>query len=171
MNLKAELERYVMFLLSKREYATKDLVRCTTARAKLLLKKNKVETEVRDAVIEKTITELIEKLTRLGMLSDERYMRMMVRHQVGRKLGFRAISLKLKQKGITLTSLCFKELMSDEGVTDTNEHDVGQILELVKRKYPGYSKDYKIKTRAFGFLVRRGFSIDLIQKALKLDES
>lgn len=168
MNLKAELERYVMFLLSKREYATKDLVRSTTRRAKTLLKKNDVKLENPDTEISSIVTSLIEKLTRLGMLSDDRYMRMMVRHQVGRKLGFRAIAQKLKLKGITLTSAKFQELMNDEGVTNTKEHEITQILELVKRKYPNYSTDYKIKTRAFGFLARRGFSIDQIQRALKM---
>lgn len=170
MNLRSELERYVMFLLSKREYATLDLRRSTTRRAKTLLRENQIELENPEGEIEKTVTELIDKLTRLGMLSDERYTRMMVRHQVGRKLGFRAIAQKLKQKGIALTSAKFQELMSDEGVTDTKAHEVDQILELLKRKYPEYAKDYKVKTRAFGFLARRGFSIDQIQRALKITD-
>lgn len=163
MDVKPYLERYAMDRLSKREYSTFDLQRSLSKRLKLVIKTNKLD----PAAFENLVNEILEKFTQRGLLSDERYKKAMVRYQSSRKLGFRTISQKLKQKGIALSKATYDELMENEGISDTKEHEYGQILELLERKYPTFASDPKVKARAFGFLARRGFSLDQIQKALR----
>ncbi|MBI3542643.1 MAG: regulatory protein RecX [Deltaproteobacteria bacterium] len=106
--------------------------------------------------------EVVAKLVADRLLDDDRYARMMVRYQAGRGKGAGYIRMKLKAKGVELSTVQTRALLGQ--VADKSELTTAR--ELIERKYPDASKDRAAAAKAIQALMRRGFSYDIARKAL-----
>lgn len=139
---KRPAKEYVGFLMGRREYSRKELEQ------KMKLK------GYEPLMIEQTL----DWMTEHNYQSDERFAASVVRQQ-GRRLGNSRLSQNLQQKGVD------KELILEslEQADDEGERANGVIDKFSKYDLT----DLKIKQKAFRFLMSRGFSYDLTQKAWK----
>ena len=115
------------------------------------------------SVIETTV----EFLKQRGFLDDEKFAKLFANSLVdSRPAGARKLRFDLKQKGVPESVI--ESTMA--GLKDYDE--VRMARELVLKRFrlmTGVSEETK-KRRVFGFLQRRGFSSDVIFKALKIHD-
>jgi len=166
-SFKTTLRNYATWYLSRKECSVFELRKSMNRRVISLSKKLQIEPPEGIAT---WIDEFLESWVKSGVLSDERFQKMATRSQLAKNKGYRAIQMKLQTKGVKLTPDAYKKHLEEEGVEDVKAYEVARIGELLRRKYPGYSSDRKIAQRAFGFLMRRGFSSSDIQTAMKTKE-
>ena len=107
------------------------------------------------------IEDVIAKLAEYNYVDDQRYA---IHFAKGRSesRGARVIRMELKNKGVSdsLISLAMEELDVDESET---------VEKLLRRRYGNEDlRDEKTRNRAYGFLMRRGFSYDTISRAISL---
>ena len=107
------------------------------------------------------IEDVIAKLAEYNYVDDQRYA---IHFAKGRSesRGARVIRMELKNKGVSdsLIALAMEELDVDESET---------VEKLLRRRYGNENlRDEKIRSRAYGFLLRRGFSYDTISRAISL---
>ena len=140
-------KEYALRRLGKRECSSQDL------RRKIIDKGISAETSAL----------IVEELARKSLVSDERFARMLIRQQATKSKGARFISQKLKEQGIDLSNQVISEIASE--VTACSEVETAR--NFVERKYPGFKEDKKTAARASQALQRRGFSFDVIAKALR----
>ncbi len=136
--------------LTVREYSATEMVR--------YLVRKKFPKEIAETAV--------EELIRRKWLDNDRFTRAMARTVVSQSKGPGFIRAKLMQKGIRVDSSEAKELFSE--ASDKSELELA--IELVQRRYPRAHEDPKSRQRAFAALIRRGFSPDIAQRALKLSE-
>ena len=136
--------------LTVREYSAREMVRY------LLRKKFPKE------VAELAVQQLVER----RWLDDDRFARAVARSQVSRSKGPGAIRMKLMQKGVAMDLSQAKALFSEASVS--SELEIAR--EVVQKKYPRAMEDQKQRQRAFAALIRRGFSAQIAQAALKVSE-
>ncbi len=138
---------YACALLARRRYSITEF-------------RSKIEKKFPDRV--DATTEVMELFINRKYLDDNQYATLYIREQLRRKpQGLRLIKQKLRQKGISETTLSgvFQEQVIDED-------------ELIREAVDKKSRTIKItdplkkKQKLFRFLVSRGFAHDLILKAL-----
>lgn len=116
----------------------------------------------RKEIPEEVITATVQSLVDEGLLEDERYARMIARHQVLRGKGPMYVLQKLKQKGVRTDLSHVKSLMGQMGDRD----ELSTARGIVERKYPGFDSDRKMAARAFRALLNRGFSSQVARAAI-----
>ena len=112
-----------------------------------------------DSIVEQTITFLQNQ----KFLDDERFARDWVEYRLKQSYGTNRIILELKQKGIgrqmieNALSLRMQDYFEEQTVAQLAQKRAGRYksLEPVKRK-----------KRIFDYLARRGFTLELIKKAV-----
>lgn len=133
-------------LLATREHSRREIVTKLTQRG--------YEKEIAE--------ETAEKLIEYGYLSDERYARLYARElKEKKKYGNGRIKQELFRKGIDRDII--ENILSEN---DENEEEV--ICDILRRKYPRFAEDEKIKNRAINALLRYGYRIPEIKKAMNL---
>lgn len=105
------------------------------------------------------IEDVIARLSEYSYVDDQRYA---IHFAKGRSesRGARVIRMELKNKGVSdsLIALAMEELDVDESET---------VEKLLRRRYGNEDlRDEKTRNRAYGFLMRRGFSYDTISRAI-----
>jgi regulatory protein len=110
----------------------------------------------------------IERVRALGYLDDARFARVRASALVSQgRLGPRGVREKLRQAGVKdeLVSAALSGAM--EG-----RDELELARDLIARKHPAAigSRDQKLRARAARFLASRGFSTDVIFKALRIVE-
>jgi regulatory protein len=123
-------------------------------REKLALKK------IDQAVIDQVVQYLLEK----KFLDDVSFARNWIRYRQARPFGPQRIRLELKQKGLD------EEIIIREMQAAFEQHDQWEeVLEMARRRAVRYQMDepLKRKKKVFDFLARRGFSLEMIKKAIK----
>lgn len=139
--------------LSRREHSEQEL-------------RSKLETKGFDAVL---VEEAIQSMIEAGYLSNERYVRMVIRNSYEKGHGPQKIRFKLKQKGID-SSLMNAGLEEFEG----DWFSLAQSLRLRKfgelLKTQDRTSYYKEKSRQMRFLAGRGFSMEHIEYAFEIAE-
>ncbi len=125
--------------------------------------------EMRQRLIKKGYTEdevngVIDKLEGLNYLNDREFAQTWVKSRIvskplGRSLMFR----ELKRKGISVDII---EDVLNESLKGYDEYEVAKELAL-KRLGKIKVRDSKMWQRLSGYLARRGFSYEVIQKVLK----
>jgi len=125
--------------------------------------------EMRQRLIKKGYTEdevngVIDKLEGLNYLNDREFAQTWVKSRIvskplGRSLMFR----ELKRKGIAVDII---EDVLNESLKGYDEYEVAKELAL-KRLGKIKVRDSKMWQRLSGYLARRGFSYEVIQKVLK----
>ncbi len=117
----------------------------------------------RKKVDERTIIEVIVFLRDKGFLDDSLFTKTWIESRLKRPLGLRRIKEELKIKGIN------KELIESQiqkTKQDYREEDiVSKIVREKINKLKGI-EPYKAKRRVFAYLLRRGFSSDIIADTL-----
>lgn len=140
-----------------------------TVRAMALLKnkdytRKGLEDKLRDGYYPDTcIDYALEYVTRFGYINDERFAENYVNFKAGNKPR-RQIELKLKQKGVDadiISRIC------DEFYADNCDIELEQAKLFVERKHIDFANtDYKEIQKVKAALYRKGFSMDIINKAL-----
>jgi regulatory protein len=112
------------------------------------------------AIIDLTIEYLIDK----KFLDDRSFAKNLFRYRQARPFGPQRIRLELRQKGID-EELIVQEL--GEAFEGFDQQEV--ITELASRRASRYRDvdPIKRKKKVFDFLARRGFSLDMIKRAIK----
>lgn len=136
----------------------------------LLKSKDYTEKKIRDKLkegmySEQIINETIEYLKQYRYIDDQRYTENYISyHQKSKSRN--NIEAELLRRGIEKN--CFK--IEWEKYKEENEmvDEISIITELLKKKnYQPDTSDMKEKQRLYGFLLRRGFSSELISRALR----
>ena len=140
-----------------------------TVRAMALLKnkdytRKGLEDKLRDGYYpDMCIDYALEYVTRFGYINDERFAENYVNFKAGNKPR-RQIELKLKQKGVDADII---SRVCDEFYADNCDIELEQAKAFVEKKYTDIENaDYKELQKIKATLYRKGFSIDIINKAL-----
>lgn len=150
-------------LLKEKDYSkAKDIA------LKFLSYKARSEKEVRDKLVSKevesmTIDRVIEFLKRYDYINDEKFANSYVRERIRLKLeGRKKLVYDLRQKGI-------KQEIIDHVLDNTDIDEIDQAIQLLEKKVHDKTElDIKEKQRIYQFLLRKGFSYDIIKKAFDL---
>lgn len=139
----SKAENYAFRLLKFRMRSEKELYQ--------RLKRKKFE----EGTIERVIAFLKEK----GFINDMEFAKAWVESRMKRPLGFRRINEELQTKGVD------KKIIEDTLATaksNYNEDDI--VLELAKKRLKRLAglEPRKIKSRLYSYLLRRGFSPDIV---------
>ena len=123
-------------------------------REKLVLKK----------VPKDTIDQTIKFLLTKKFLDDRTFARNWIRYRRARPFGPKRIKLELRQKGVD-DEIIAQEL--EDAFTGFNQEEVVQVL--ASRRAARYRDEdpIKRKRKVFDFLARRGFSLEMITKAIR----
>ncbi len=110
------------------------------------------------------IGQTIEHFKDLELIDDHRFARQWTSSRLKRPFGINRIRLELREKGIHSAII---EKAIEETAENYEELDI--VTELAQRRASKYKNcdPAKIKQRVYGYLLRRGFSISSINKAIK----
>lgn len=114
--------------------------------------------EIPGTIAAETVAQLAEE----KLVDDRRYARAMTRSQAVREKGPSYILQKLRQKGVHIELGEVRELFGE--TSDRSELELAR--HLVERRYPRAAQDQKELRRAYAALLRRGFSGEIVRKAL-----
>lgn len=106
---------------------------------------------------------MLEGLQQDGLLSDERFAEILIRSRINRGYGPIYIRQELTTKGIDseLVAVVLEQTVEEQGI------DWLQLAqELVQRRHPQANQDPAAWQKGARFLARRGFSSNLVIKAL-----
>ena len=151
LSLRARALQY----LARREYSRTEL------RAKLL--PHVQADEEFDSASTPDIDALLDDLTRRGWLSDERAVTQLLHAKRGR-YGTQRITHELRQRGIDETLIA-------GALPELKESELATAREVWRKKFGVLPQDQKEKARQMRFLQSRGFSMDVIFKAMCVDEA
>lgn len=143
------VQKYAMYLVERRDYTEKAL-------------KRKLDGQfARDKQFNQSV---IDMIVDKGYVNDQRYMERMVENLMEQSIGVGKIKQKLYMKG-------FSQHHIEIGISKASEKDFFPDVLAVKQKKYGDAPitDIKLKQKALGFLVRKGFDFDLCNKAISFD--
>lgn len=145
--------------------------RCKLRVMNLLQKKDYTEKQLRDKLKEglypsEIIDEAIDYVKSFRYLDDERFARDFISYHMSTRSRNRIIQ-DLTGKGIS------KELLlpiMEELYTETDDAELEQIKKLlVKKHYDKEQTDYREKQKVMAFLLRKGFGMSKIRKAMDFE--
>lgn len=106
--------------------------------------------------------ETADRLSEYGYLSDERFARLYAAELKERKkLGKVRIKQELLRKGIDRDVI-------ENVLSETEENPEEEIANLLRKKYPRFSENEKVKNRAINALIRYGYRIYDIKNAMNI---
>ena len=114
--------------------------------------------EARRKALRERAEEVADRLTELGLLNDEEYARMVVRHYAAKGCGPRKLRDELYRRGVPL------EFWED--AMDEREPDSGQIDKLARQKLRGAEPTRENLKKVSDYLARRGYGWEEISSAL-----
>jgi len=140
----------------------------------------------RKGASEKQAAQEVARLVELGLVSDLRVARAWIRAYLSRGKSDRVIRQSLLTKGVKLTDEKWQELYQDLlrefssahknpeslgtlseasewGPSDIKQTERERAQQILERRYQRYQQEPKIARRAFGALVRRGFSVSIVK--------
>jgi regulatory protein len=144
----SQAKRYAFLLLKYRQRSTEEL--------RHRLGKKGFSAEV--------VEPLLAWLTEKRFLDDRQFAFDWMRQRLGSSFGRRRVALELRRKGISAG------LIEQAGQEVSREHDEGSMVrEMVARKMKVYRnlEPQVAKRRLYGFLLRRGFSPEVIMEAME----
>lgn len=110
-------------------------------------------------VIHKVITELQE----LNFIDDAAFARLWVSSRIKKPLGIKRLIFELKAKGIAPDVI--EEAVREFDSPQQERQVIKSLIEKRKGRFSGLDT-ITMRTRLFGFLLRRGFSKELIYEVL-----
>ena len=132
--------------LSRREYSRRDLGR--------KLAQNLAEGETREAV-----TEALDRLEQLGLLSDERYAEMKVRASAGR-MGDLRLRRELRMSGVSDEAI-------ENALAEVEEPEEVRAWRIWSRRWSDPPENWKEREKMVRYLAARGFGMSAIQKVIR----
>jgi regulatory protein len=144
------------------------------AALKFLSYRMRSEKEVRDKLKKKEfandlIDEVIKDLKRINLIDDSNFASAFVRDKISNKpQGKILLKQELWKKGIKDETIekVLKEYFEDE---EEELNLAKNLLEKRKKRYENLDKNIA-KRRMMSFLLRRGFSYEIVKQALKIEE-
>lgn len=144
--------------------------RCKLRAMNLLQKKDYTEKQLRNKLLEglypgEIVDEAIEYVKSYNYLNDERYARDYITYHMSTRSRTRIIQ-DLTGKGISKDDLMpiIEELYAE----DNGEAELDQIKTLlVKKHYDPQTSDYKEKQKIMAFLMRKGYNLSDIKRAME----
>lgn len=130
------------------------------------LKNYKLKIKNKEQFSNLAIEALIEKLKQLQMINDEQFTKKWIEsRRRSKKLGIKAIKQELFQKGIDRELV--NKLLSNQAIEQVSEGQLAQ--QALERKMKAWQnlKPLEFKKKAFGFLGRKGFEYDVINKTVE----
>lgn len=115
--------------------------------------------EARRKALRERAEEVADRLTELGLLNDEEYARMVVRHYAAKGYGPRKLRDELYRRGVP------RELWED--ALEERETDGDQVLELARRKLREKEPTRENLKKVSDYLARRGYGWEEISAALE----
>ncbi len=109
------------------------------------------------------ITEAITGLSKIGLVDDLAFARLWVESRIKKPLGLSRLSFELKTKGINKEII--EKVLSGYNSPEKEEEIVRELVKQKIKKLADLNKE-KIKNRLWGFLLRRGFSKDIVYDVL-----
>jgi regulatory protein len=164
-----EQKKIEKIILSEIKKETKE------AALKFLSYRMRSEKELRDKLrskgfVKDIIDEVIEDLQRVNLLNDHEFASAWIRDRLSNNLRGKALlKQELYKKGIKeeIIKKILKEYFADE----TEELNLAKrLLEKRKRRYENLESNVA-KRRISDFLLRRGFSYDIVKQVLKIEEN
>lgn len=112
------------------------------------------------------INRIVAECSRLGYLNDQQWIESFIRCQLARKLGPKAIVMKLQAKGIASdVAKASVSQMSDA------KRQIQSIHGLLNTRYRTRDlSDYRTKQKVIASLIRKGYSIDVIRQAIDVGD-
>lgn len=139
-----ELKARALRLLARREHSRAELVRRLAAHA----------------ASRETLEALLDELEQRKQLSDARYAEQRVR-TLARKYASGRIRRELRARGVDAQA-------TEAAVRAAAEEDLARAVEILRRKYRQPAVSREERARRARFLQGRGFSFEIIQRALAL---
>jgi regulatory protein len=109
------------------------------------------------------ISQVIDYFDKLGLINDQVFALTWLNSRLGKPLGLRRIFFELKQKGISNEII---EEVQNKIKDNYNEYEVVQRLARDKIDKLKCLDQNKAKRRIYNFLIRRGFSVDIINDVI-----
>ncbi|ACI20553.1 MULTISPECIES: regulatory protein RecX [Thermodesulfovibrio] len=139
-----------------------------TVALRLITKRDRTEAELQDRLqkkgfSEKDITETIQYLKQKGFIDDSKFIEKAEKIAEDRFLGTMGLKNYLMRKGID------KNLI--QHIPEIDEFSIAQKLIQRKKHFLRDIQPDKKKAKIAGFLLRRGFSWDTVNKCLKLNDN
>lgn len=127
------------------------------------------EKEIRDKLKTKeyslqVIEEVVDFLKKINLLDDGLFAKLWVESRIKRPLGLARLKYELKLKGIDKGII--EEAINRVKENYDEETVIGDVVRNKVKRMKGLPAE-KIKARLFGFLLRKGYSRDLVFDALK----
>ncbi len=142
----------------------------------LLTKRDYTEKQLRDKLVAGDYTEdlieiAISYVKSFGYIDDDRYIQSYLDIYEGRK-PYGKMKEELLRKGIDTSRLQRAIELRQENNEDSgaDEEEMARAL-LEKKHYNAEEADLKTKQKMYGFLARRGFSLDVINHVLKANSN
>ena len=134
---------YALFLLNRRDYG-----------------KNELAVKIAQKYGPEEVTAVIERLEQKNFLDDERFARNFIRLKSGSK-SKQFIKNKLFQ--IKISSDLVERILEEEYSSQKEHENIKELAQRYVRKKEGEENLYQ---KTGSFLLRRGFSYDLVKKVL-----
>lgn len=151
--MQTQLKKYLVDLLSKKEYCKKEVVK-------------KLRRKFAEASLDE-INELVDRFEELGIISDYRFTEIYVRYGLNKNWGKSRISRQLGQRGVS------KELIENYFLENDLEIDVEKLCETVQRKYKvekfeglAFDERQQIRQKIERYLAYRGHNYNHIRAVL-----
>ena len=126
----------------------------------------------------------VARLVELGMVSDRRVARALIRAQLMRGKSGQVVRQYLRLKGVQLPDGIWKEFYEEalhevsgagfqfdlaaQDPAVLREAECSRARALLERKYTRHNEDPKVARRAFAALLRRGFSLDIVKSLVSM---
>ena len=153
----------------KKNSRDKSLKEAKNTAYRLLKIRNRSQQEIRDKLTQKDfpkeiVEETISYLESIDLIDDNLFAKGFIRSRLNKPFGKRRIVLELKQKGVAPDIIENEFLLIADEINETDA-----AITLAKKRATKYSGIDKIKKqqRLFAYLIRRGFSGESAQKAIK----
>jgi regulatory protein len=109
------------------------------------------------------IDQVLDYCNKLDLIDDEAFAFSWMNSRLRKPLGLRRISFELKSKGISDEII---QQSKDKIKENYNEYEV--VADLAKDKFNKLKnlEPNKAKSRVYGFLLRRGFALDIVNEVI-----
>jgi SOS response regulatory protein OraA/RecX len=132
--------------------------------------------EMRRYLVQKGISEsdaaqVVRELVEEQAINDERYARVIARHQAHRHKGPAYVEMRLRQKGVQLSRAKLAEIFA-EVLPDSAATELELIRQVIETRYQATwaqaaAGDTRARAKLYSRLTARGFSRETVMKALR----
>lgn len=153
-----------------------DATACREAALKLLERTRRTRSDLEQRLKAKgyaaaTIAPVLERLTEVGLIDDSEYARAWLAGRWGRKpSGWRRLQQELRSKGISDDDVeRARDVLTERGSAPDEVESALKLVGQARRRYAKFDEQ-KQRQRLYALLARRGFSADVIRRALEMRE-